>query len=231
MSLQMDFNPKFSPSDWLLVQRKEFYKERNGRWKSTYDKSFYDSERYSGGADANGHAPDIRDMLNLQMTGTMNPIHANPHKKSEEVQQREADEVAQRKWRGAPMPRPEVAAPPSGTMTPQSQAAGSSTNARGPSPLFGGTSMQSPNRSMVRLDPVRTWQAEAEKFPAMRHATSDSMIAKVYTSARAVQGMQAAGGTWRNTMTQRGSKDRENPDEAGFGGCKRTSHFTVEGGL
>eukprot|EP00427_Karlodinium_veneficum_P004034 CAMPEP_0169155662 /NCGR_PEP_ID=MMETSP1015-20121227/53493_1 /TAXON_ID=342587 /ORGANISM="Karlodinium micrum, Strain CCMP2283" /LENGTH=196 /DNA_ID=CAMNT_0009226191 /DNA_START=1 /DNA_END=591 /DNA_ORIENTATION=+ len=37
----MDFNPRFSPADWLLVQRTEFKKERDLRWKTTYDKAFF----------------------------------------------------------------------------------------------------------------------------------------------------------------------------------------------
>lgn len=231
----MDFNPKFSPADWLLVQRKEFYKERDSRWKSQYDKSFWDDSRYMGGTDAqNKNPPALVDLLRMQRQGTLNPVYDGFPFEQEQGQGSSSSGLqkgAQRRSPAKPeftlplasMPRPkltpEVRPSPAMANSPPAQGQGGS-----PFATLGNAMTQSLNRverSTTRLEPVRTWQGDPEPFPAMRHAASDSLLAKVYTAKAALsQGPEA---NWRDSMV---IKQRPNPDANRFTGCKRSSAFS-----
>jgi hypothetical protein len=231
MSLQMDFNPKFSPADWLLVQRKEFYKERNSRWKSQYDKSFWDDSRYGGGTDAQTlNPPALVDLLRMQRQGTLNPCHDGlPFEQGQGSSSSGAQKQAQRKSPKSQFSLP-LASMPRAKSTPEVKASpdmANSTIKQGGSPLatVGSAMTQSLNRverSTTRLEPVRTWQGDPEPFPAMRHADSDSLLAKVYTAKASMS--QGPGKDWRDSMV---IKQRPNSGADRFTGCKRSCAFSA----
>jgi len=242
----MDFNPRFSPSDWLLVQRKEFYKERDLRWKCSYDKIFWDNDRYGGGAQEDGPL-DLRDLLKLQREGTLNPLYDQlpgapggaSGSRDTAQDSRSARGLSGSKEKALRLPLNSV--PRDVTPVPTFSPARVMGSGRSPSPLVsGGNALTgSPSlsntfsgshtridRSTTRMEPVRTWQADAEKYPAMKHAASDSVLARVYTASAGHAASASAaksGASWQSSMTQppRGRV----PDVNRIGGDKRSGAF------
>jgi len=231
MSLQMDFNPKFSPSDWLLVQRKEFYKERNSRWKSTYDSSFWDSDRYEGGPDAQQAPMALTDLLKLQRMGTLNPCYDAPPREQGVSSGAEGSGGAPRNGLKGQFSLPLGSLPkqePTPERTPMAANVGlvarqtaAQSSSRGDALDILAQQTTRINQSATRLEPVRTWQGEAERYPAMRHATSDSLLAKVYTASASTGASPST--SWKDTMVVKSKP-------IGYGGLKqdkRACNFTL----
>ncbi|CAE7829577.1 unnamed protein product [Symbiodinium sp. CCMP2592] len=167
MTLQMDDNKRFTPSDWLLIQKTEFDKESNIRMSMSYGNLGEHMKKQSAKVEPallpsgirrlpeNGELPGIS-------KGWCSRVYQNLDRKRPEVHPTDVDSSAPRVPNGETAPRPAVeldVQKSTGPRMPELPSSFNAPRADGRTPLLARTVVNAP----ARLDCSRI--REAARMP------------------------------------------------------------------